>query len=151
MSTQFTISRGENFHFYSEALDADNVYLSLDTMQYMCWHGRVLVAIPVQIWETIRHLGGVRLELADKTDAELRTLVESDVDKRIAAFEAAKRNGSPQADSMRLVGGIVYGAADTPRAEQIQRGVEYFHKERQRQSRLKASVAALRGAPAANN
>ena len=144
MSTKCTLARGEDFHFYQEVLDADHVYLSLDTFQYAVWDGRVLVSIPIHIWETIRHLGGARFDLVDKTDAELRAMAAADVDRRIGEFAEAQRASPAEADSVRRVGGILYGAADTPRDEQIERGLEYFHKERQRQKRVKGSVAGLR-------
>jgi hypothetical protein len=66
MSTKCTIACGENFHFYREALDDNHVYLELDTTYFEASYRRVMLPIPIHIWETIRHLGGAQLDLADK-------------------------------------------------------------------------------------
>jgi hypothetical protein len=91
MSTKCTIAHDASFHFYQEVLDDDHVYLELRTTQFEAVCGHVVIPIPVHIWETIRHLGGVRLDLVDKDDSELLAMVEADVEERIAAHEAAKR------------------------------------------------------------
>ncbi len=77
MSPKCTIVHGSNFDFYQEALDDDHVYLELDTTHFEAGYGRVRVPIPIHIWETIRHLGGAQLGLADKQDDELLATVES--------------------------------------------------------------------------
>ena len=63
MSTKCTIAHDESFHFYHEVLDDDHVYLELRTTHFEAGYGRVMIPIPIHIWETIRHLGGVRLDL----------------------------------------------------------------------------------------
>jgi len=91
MSTKATIAHGDNFHFYHEVLDDDHVYLRMQTTQYEAGYGSVTVQIPIHIWETIRHLGGARLDLVDKTDADLLATVQTDVDSRIVDYQKALR------------------------------------------------------------
>ncbi|MBS1792099.1 MAG: hypothetical protein JST85_30615 [Acidobacteria bacterium] len=80
MSTKSTIAHGGNFHFYYEAWDDDRVYLELEGTEFEVGNNRVMVSIPIHIWETIRPLGGARLELVNHTDEDLLAMVEADVD-----------------------------------------------------------------------
>jgi hypothetical protein len=62
MCTKSTIAYSHgpdfDFHFFHEVLDDDGVYLELAgaDVQYEAGPGRVLVRIPVEIWEVIRQL-----------------------------------------------------------------------------------------------
>jgi hypothetical protein len=103
-----------------------------------------MLPIPVHIWETIRHLGGARLELVDEEDDGLLAMVERDVDQRIAEYQHALSESPDRAGFIALFGCLPYGTADSPRADQIRSGMEYFRRERQRQREVKARIAALR-------
>jgi hypothetical protein len=149
MSTKCTIAHDESFHFYHEVLDDDHVYLELHTTHFDAGYGHVMVPIPIHIWETIRHLGGARLDLVHKEDSELLAMVEAEVDDRIVQYEAVKREHPDRTRFIRLRGCIPYGAADTPRAEQIRKGVEYFQSERERQRTVKQRMSAVQKANAA--
>jgi hypothetical protein len=144
MSTKCTIAHGENFHFYHEVLDDDHVYLELDTTHFEAGYGRVMVPIPIHIWETIRHLGGARLDLVDKLDDELVAMVHSEVDQRIAEYRQAARDHPDRATFASFIGCLPYGKADTQRVDQIRKGLEYFRRERQRQREVRARIAAGR-------
>lgn len=144
MSTKCTIAHGENFHFYSEILDDDHVYLELDTTHFEAGYGRVMLPIPIHIWETIRHLGGARLDLADEEDHGLLVMVERDVDQRILEYQQAVSKSPERAGFIALLGCLPYGTADLPRDDQIRKGMEYFQRKRQRQLEVKARIAALR-------
>ena len=146
MSTKATIAHGDNFHFYHEVLDDDHVYLRMQTTQYEAGYGSVTVQIPIHIWETIRHLGGARLDLVDKTDADLLATVQADVDSRIVDYQKALRERPDRASWFRLLGCLPYGGADSPREEQIEKGMEYFRHERQHQREIKAAILALQEA-----
>jgi hypothetical protein len=146
MSTKCTIAHDESFHFYHEVLDDDHVYLELRTTHFEAGYGRVMIPIPIHIWETIRHLGGVRLNLVEKQDAEVLAMVEAEVDERIAQYEAVERERPDRARFVRLLGCLPYGAADTPRDEQIRKGVEYFQSERERQRTVRQRISALQKA-----
>lgn len=143
MSTKCTLAHGETFHFYREVLDDNNVYLQLETTQYEATRGRVTVQVPIHIWETIRHVGGPSLNLIDKSDADLLAMVQADVDRRVEEFRRVMREHPGHAGWARLIGCLIYGGADSPRAEQIEKGLEYYRHERQRQKKLTAAIMAL--------
>lgn len=144
MSTKCTIAYGENFHLYREVLDHDHIYLRLETTHFEAGYCRVMIPIPIHVWETIRHLGGAELDLVDRSDAELLARVESEVDERIAQYEKVARKRPDRADFFAIVGSVVYGTADEPRDDQIRHGMEYFQRERTRQKELQARITALR-------
>lgn len=146
MSTKCTIAYGENFHLYREALDQDHVYLQLDTTHFEAGYARVMIPIPIHVWETIRHLGGAELDLVDRTDTELFAIVNKNVDERIAEYERVARERPDRAGFLAIIGSLVYGAADEPRETQIRHGLEYFQRERKRQRELHARIASLRSA-----
>jgi hypothetical protein len=146
MSTKCTIAHGRDFHFYRESLDDDHVYLEMRTTQFEAGYGQVRVPIPVHIWETIRHLGGARLDLVESTDEQLTRMVEEEVDRRSAEYVAAERERGGGGSLLRIAGSLAYGFADDPRAEQIARGLEYFTAQRRRQREVQAEISALRAA-----
>jgi hypothetical protein len=146
MSTKSTIAHGDNFHFYHEAWDDDHVYLELEGAEFEASHGRVMVSIPIHIWETIRPLGGARLEVVNHTDEDLLALVEADVDERIARHEELLRENPDRAGFASLSGLFVYGGADDPREEQIKSGMEHYRRERGRQRTAQKTIKELREA-----
>jgi hypothetical protein len=109
-----------------------------------------MVTIPIHIWETIRHLGGARLDLVDKEDDALLTMIEERVDARIAEYEQALRADPDRAKFVCFFGCLRYGDAGSPRKDQIHRGMEDFQQERQRQREVKARIDALRKAQRAS-
>jgi len=146
MSTKATIAYGENFHFYHEAMDEDHVYLEIETTHFEAGYGRVMLPIPIHIWETIRHLGGARLDLVNCTDAALLAMVETAVDERILRYQEALRAHPDRAGLMSFAGSLLYGRAEDPRAEQAVRGMEYYRNERQRQRDIHTAIRTLREA-----
>ena len=146
MSTKSSIAYGDSFHFYHEVLDDDHVYLELQTTHFEAGYGRVMVPIPIHIWEVIRHLGGAQLDLVEKTDEELLATVVTNVDERIAKYQEALREHPNRAGLIGFIGGLVYGSAKSPRAEQIESGMAFYRKERQRQQERQAAIAGLRAA-----
>lgn len=150
MSTKATIAHGDNFHFYHEVLDDDHVYLEMHTTQFEAGYGRVMIPIPIHIWEVIRHLGGARLDLVEKTDEELLAMVEGDVDERTAEYQEALREHPDRAGLFRFAGSMVYGGAEEPREEQVAGGMEYFRGERQRQWEVRDAIEKLRAAQRQN-
>jgi hypothetical protein len=140
MSTKATIAYGPTFHLYHEALDEDFVYLEIEGAQFEASYNRVMVPIPVHIWETIRRYPGIDLRFADKTDDELRDYVEHEVSDRIRHFEKASERANGIAS---LSGSPVFGPADQPRDQQIAAGIEYFIKVREHQRQVKDAIAKL--------
>ena len=112
MSTKSTIAHGLNFHLYHEALDEDYVYLELEGTKFEASYNRVMVPIPVHIWELIRRYPGIDLKYADKTDAELRLHVEREVDERLTHYEEANERSK---GLVSLAGSLPFGTADQPR------------------------------------
>jgi hypothetical protein len=140
MSTKSTVAHGPNFHLYHEASDEDYVYLELEGTQFEASYNRVMVPIPVHIWEVIRRYPGVDLKYADKTDAEIRSYVEEEVDERIKRYAEA---GETSKGLVLLAGSLIFGMADQPRNQQITSGVEYFAKVRQHQREVKRAIEEL--------
>lgn len=139
MSTKATIVYGPSVHFYHEALDDDYVYLELEGVPFEASYNRVMVPIPIHVWEVIRRYPGIDLAFADKTDDELRQYVERQVDERIQAFrEAESGNGVT-----RLAGSLAYGTADLPRETQIEAGMQHFLQVRDHQRRIAQAIAEL--------
>ena len=146
MSTKATIAHDANFHFYHEVMDEDHVYLELETTHFEAGYGRVMLPIPIHIWETIRHLGGARLDLVNCTDEALLAMVEAAVDARIMRHQKALRTHPDRAGLLSLAGSLVYGGAEDPRTEQITRGMESYRSERQHQRDIQAAIRKLREA-----
>jgi hypothetical protein len=144
MSTKSTIAHGNTFHFYHEALDDDHVYLEMRVTQFEAGYGRVMIPIPIHIWETIRHLGAAWLDLIDKTDDELLAMIETEVDHRIEEFQITQRNDPDRTRFFGFVGSLVYGSIDAPREEQIKQGFEYHLNQRRHQCEINAAIVALR-------
>jgi hypothetical protein len=140
MSTKSTIAHGTNFHLYHEVLDESYVYLELESVQFEAGYNRVLVPIPMHIWEFIRHYPGIDLDWAGKTDPEIRQYVEDEVDDRIRQYQATDQGRS---GLIRFLGSMVYGSADEPRDEQIAKGTEYFNAVREHQKQIKRAIGEL--------
>jgi hypothetical protein len=140
MSTKSTIAYGRNFHLYHEALDEDYVYLELEGTRFEASYNRVMVPIPVHVWEVIRRYPGIDLKYADKTDAEIRRYVEQEVDERLERYEKV---GQKSKGLVSLSGALVFGTADQPRDRQIAAGVEYFAKVREHQRQIRQAIEEL--------
>jgi hypothetical protein len=134
MSTKATLAYGPTFHFYQEVFDDDAVYLELEGVQFEAGYNRVMVPIPVHIWEVIRQYPGVDLSFAEKTDAELEQLVEQEVEERMWRYQEASENAK---GLVSLFGALAYGAADEPREQQITRGLAHFTDLRTHQRQIR--------------
>ena len=141
MSTKSSIAYGVNFHLYREVFDDDFVYLELEGVQFEASYNRVLVPIPVHIWEFIRQHPGVDLGWVDKTDAEIAEHVEHEVDQRLERF---KEMETGKGGLVRILGSMLYGKADEPREKQIESGVLHFTKLRQHQQQIRKAIEDLK-------
>lgn len=133
MTIKTTLAYGKSFHFYQEGLDNNYVYLELEDVPYDVGYRRLMVAIPIDIWEVIRLLASARLDLIDASDSDLMKQVEGGVDERIAIYVKARNTDPEKADILRFENSVIYGAADDDRDHQIMRGIEYYRTERDRQ------------------
>ena len=94
MSTKLTVAYGKNFHLYKEILDENFIYLEIEGVQFEASYNRVMMPIPVHIWEVIRQYEGTDLSWASKTDEEIVRYVEQEVDKRITKLKEAENEKS---------------------------------------------------------
>ena len=145
MSTKATIAHGPNFHLYHDLLDEDHVYLEVEGTQFEASYGRVMVPIPVHIWEVIRRHPGVDLQLANKTDDELRQHVEQIVDERLKRYQEADEHAKGLA---ALAGALTFGRADQPREAQLAAGLEHYTHLREHQRQIQQAIAGLEQANA---
>jgi hypothetical protein len=138
VSTKSTIAYGENFHFYSEALEDDDArYLELIGAEFRASHWGVTVKIPAAIWEVIRHLGAPDLSLVDLTDDEIRERAEAQANRAIASYSEAI--GTTGMESL----GRAWGW-DRPRDEQVAEIRATLEELRADQQRLAAEIEAIR-------
>ncbi|WP_017300350.1 hypothetical protein [Nodosilinea nodulosa] len=143
MSTKSTIAYGPTFHFYHEALDDSYVYLELEQVQFEASYNRVMVPIPVHIWEVIRQYPGVDFSWADKTDQDILDYVTQSVDDRIRKYEEAEAD---RRGFVSFFGCLAFGTADEPRDEQIEKGVTFYRDLRTRQQQVKTAIEELQHA-----
>lgn len=141
MSTKATVAHGPNFHLFREVLDDCHIYLELENVQFEASYNRVTVPIPVHIWEVIRRHEGTDLSFADKTDEEIRSLVEREVDERISQYD--QETDEKRRRLIAIFGSMPYGTADSPREEQIESGIQYFTQKREHQRQIKEAIADL--------
>jgi hypothetical protein len=140
MSTKISIAHGRNFHLYHEALDEDYVYLELEGTKFEASYNRVMLPIPVHVWEVIRRYPGIDLKYAERTDAEIRLHVEQEVDERLKLYEEADERSK---GLVSLSGALAFGTADQPRDQQIASGIEYLTKVREHQRQIKKAIEEL--------
>ncbi|MEL6578591.1 MAG: hypothetical protein AAFQ14_02475 [Cyanobacteria bacterium J06621_12] len=141
MSTKSSIVYGNSFHLYKECFDEENVYLELESVEFNASNNQVTVTIPVAIWEVIRAYGAVDLSYANYSDAEIETIVEEEVDRRMEKYRSTKDERARKFAS--LSGSICYGSAELPKNEQIENGVRYYRQVRERQLAIKNQIEAI--------
>jgi hypothetical protein len=140
MSTKSSIAYGPAFHFYREALDDDFIYLELEGVQYEAAYNRVMVPIPVHIWEFIRRYRVVDFSFADKSDEEIQRYVEREIDERIRKYNEAPED---RRGFISFFGSLVYGLASDDRVEQVARGIEHFKARRKHQREIREEIGKL--------
>ena len=140
MPPKISIAYGKNFHFYREAHEHNYVYLEMEDVPYEVGYLRVMLAIPVDIWETIRSLGAPSLDLVNASDADLLEKVMNRVDERAAEYERARSSNREVTEMIRLRDSLIFGAADEPHEDQVARGVHSYKVERERQRAIVARM-----------
>lgn len=141
MAVRTTLAYGRNFHFYLQAHENNYVYLELEDVPYEVGYRRVMIALPVDVWETLRGLAATQLDLVNASDAELIEMVTLKVDERVREYARARSSGPEKADTVRFKNSIMFGAADSPHEEQVERGIQYYKLERERQRAIVARMA----------
>ena len=140
MSTRSTLAHGPTFHFYHDLIDRDHVYLEIEGTKVETDYGRTMVPIPMHVWEVIRRYQGIDLQLADKTDDELRRYVEQELDARLAWYEQL---GEKVKRMAAIAGSATWGFADEPRGVQLTRGLESFTRLREHQRQVQRAISEL--------
>ncbi len=135
MSTKSTIKWGEDFHFYNECFDDDNVYLELNSCYFESSPDSVMVSIPKAIWATIRNTAEIRLDYVHFTDIQIKELVTREVDDRIKKYE---KNQDSQI--LKLFGSFIYGEVTAPRSKQINSGIKYYKDVRKKEQDTLARI-----------
>ena len=141
MSTKVTVAYGENFHFYQEVFDEDYIYLELEGVKFEASYNRIVMPIPIHIWEVIRKYQGIDLSWASRTDESILQYVEEEVDKRIQKFQQAENQKNQRL--IALLGSMPYGSADSSRQQQIEKGIDYFKNLRKHQQEIKQAIEDL--------
>lgn len=141
MPLKVTIAYGRNFHLFRESHENNYVYLEMEDVPYEVGYHRVMVAISIDVWETLRGLSAVDPTLANLSEAELIMLVESRVTERIAAYESVRTSSTDKAAAIRFNDSTMFGLADKGRDEQIARGIQYYKLERERQRSIITRMA----------
>lgn len=134
MSTKSTIKYGDNFHFYRDCFDDDNFHLEIDNAEISQSGRQVTLTIPKSIWAVISNSAEVKLDFAKLTNNEILDLVTTEVDKRIAEFEAETDENART--FLGFVGMFIYGLANEDRDIQIKNGVEYYVSNRKRERKI---------------
>jgi hypothetical protein len=142
MSTKVTVAYGKNFHLYKEVFDEDFIYLEIEGIQFEASYNRVMMPIPVHIWEVIRQYEGTDLSWASKTEEEIVRYVEQEVDERIQKYQQAENEKSKRL--IALLGSMPYGVANLPRQQQIEQGIAYFNSLREHQLQIKQAIQELK-------
>jgi len=136
MSTKSSIACGENFHLYNECTEDDCVYLKLEKGAWFeTTPGAVTVRIPIAIWEYIRKHPGRDLTLADKSNDEIRAMVEKEVDEQIKDWKESRSSKNKLWRSL-----LASSGAGKPRQVQLARGLKFRLAERAEQRRILAKV-----------
>lgn len=141
MPPKVTIAYGRDFHFFRDAQESNFVYLELEDVPFEVGYRRVMIAIPIDVWQTLRTLAHVELDLINMSDAELIELVETRVSERVMKYEKARASSSENAELIRFNESIKFGPADEEREAQIARGISYYKSERERQRAITARMA----------
>jgi hypothetical protein len=136
MSTKSSIIWGPDFHLYTEAYDRNSIYLTLPDTAVERDDGDAEIAIPLPVWECIRHYTSADFTWADRSDEQISEYVKSSVDSRIADTD--------KHPLMRICGAAAYGLADSPRDEQIEKGIKFYQTLRAEQQELREAIALVR-------
>lgn len=141
MPPKVTIAYGRDFHFFRDAQEDNFVYLELEDVPFEVGYRRVMIAIPVDVWGTLRSLAPVELDLINASDSELIELVEAKVSQRVSEYKSIRSSHPEKADLIRFNESIKFGPADDEREEQLARGISYYKSERERQRAITARMA----------
>ena len=142
MSTRSSIAYGDNFHLYQEGFDDENIYLELEKTEFEACSQRVMVAIPIEVWEYIRSYSFADYSLIDMSDEEILASAEEEVERRITRYENAPTPA--EAKSVLALEFIGFEEINLPRQLQIDSRVEELTQARNQQRELKRKIEQIR-------
>ena len=140
MSTKCSLAQGEQFHLYSEVFDSEHVFLEIEGCKFEAENNRIMVEIPIAIWEVIRQHSLVDFSLVNKTDQELQEEVERLVQERIEEYTLASEK---KKIILGLQGFLSYGPVENAKEKQISDGVEFYRNLRSHQANMKQEIERL--------
>lgn len=146
MSTRSTIAYGDTFHLYSDALDSDHIYLELEGTNFEASYNRVIVPIPVHIWEVIRKYTIAQFDLVEMDDKALEAFVKKEVTERLKQIAEDKAAKGKDTSIYAWFGSATYGSGDDPYEKQVETGVASLRRERAHQREIKAAIENLKRA-----
>jgi hypothetical protein len=141
MTVKTILAYGKNFHFYLQAHENNYVFLELEDVPYEVGYRRVMLALPVDVWETLRGLAATQFDLVNASDAELIELVTLKVNERVSEYQKVRSSDAEKAETIRFKNSIIFGLADEPPEEQVESGIQYYQMERERQRAIVARMA----------
>lgn len=145
MSTKCSIAHGTGFHLYNEVFDEKHVFLQLENANFEVTPDRVMVKLPLHVWEYIRSFPGADLSYADVSDEQIHQAAVHAVDSRLAkAAEAAEANSDRMRNLVEVGSSFVMGDIALPREEQIANYVAHHQRLRAQQREVLAQVESLR-------
>ena len=142
MSTKCSIAHGTGFHLYNEVFDEKHVFLQLDKADFEVTPDRVMVKLPLYVWEYIRCFPGADLSYANVSDEQIHQEAIQAVDARLA--KAAEANSDRMRSLIAVGGSFVMGDIALPRNEQIANYVAHHQRQRAQQREVLAQVESLR-------
>lgn len=135
MNAEKVVASGDEFYFYKESGNQDQICLKLfGDIDFEASSKSVMVKIPAAVWETIRQTAAVKFDLVDKTEAELRAIVETEVRENLAHRKSGQCEKSGQGNSgnnrFTLNKSLAYKTSNEPLEQQIENGLNYYRKQR---------------------
>lgn len=149
MSTKFTIAYGHepdtDFHFYQECFDGDHVYMELrgQEVEYEVEQGRVMMRIPIEVWEVMRMRYGTggSAPYAEVTDEQIEVAATSEVDENIAAWREYIEAGNDHGRRLREIDGAAK-SRDEQLAERRERHLQRREEHRERKGKIDRLMAS---------
>ncbi len=113
-----SLACGVRYDLYEGEDDLDGITLDLNRADFVAWPDRILVRIPLHVWESIRHYSNADWSLLAISDKELSEYVEQEVEK---ASSTKNWTGLRQ----------IFGNAHDSKEKRIDQAMQYYMKKRE--------------------
>jgi len=135
MSTKISLAHGKNFHLFHDGMDENNEYIYLQITSCNECHNTKTIAVPVDVWETIRQIPGIKFDLINKTHDDIVNMVTAQVNERMNEYNAATR--SDEKNLINFCGSALFGNCSLSIHQQIKNGLDYYQEQREFQCKVK--------------